>query len=378
MVGDEVDGDCDGLEECFVDNDGDGYADPTVTVASADTDCDDDGEADAAMARTDCDDRTAMVSPDADEVCDDANVDENCNGAADDADSTTLVSSKTTYYPDVDRDGYGDRANAGLQACDDLSTMATSYVVDNTDCDDSTMSTYPGAPETTGDGVDSDCDGGEICFQDTDDDGYVDATKTVVSADADCDDATEGRASDPTGDYNDTDDTINPGATEICDGANTDEDCDGLADDLDASVDATTKTRFYRDGDRDGYGSRLDTGTLYCDDPSTSTRNATDTPIVMIRKQRRILAQKSPLAMKSTRTVTVAKSALRTQTMMGTERVRERLCRRMRTAPIPQKPQRRIRPVIVMTPTTPSIPVLSRCAMAESTTIAVFQQRKTA
>jgi len=67
---------------------------------------------------------------------------------------------------------------------------------------------------------------------DVDGDGYV---ATEAGGD-DCDDADMG---------------IHPGATERCDGDETDEDCDGLADDDDPG--ATRTGLMYADGDRDGY-----------------------------------------------------------------------------------------------------------------------------
>jgi hypothetical protein len=66
-----------------------------------DLDRDDDGyEKDV-----DCDDRDPAVHPDATERCDDADVDEDCNGVADQYDSGALGG--ITVYQDADGDGYG-------------------------------------------------------------------------------------------------------------------------------------------------------------------------------------------------------------------------------------------------------------------------------
>ena len=56
------------------------------------------------------------------------------------------------------------------------------------------------------------------------------------------------------GDCDDTSAAVAPGAVEICnDGV--DDDCDGLADDADDSLDASTTTLFYEDIDGDGFGN---------------------------------------------------------------------------------------------------------------------------
>ena len=67
LVGDEVDGDCNGVEECYVDADGDGYR-TTEVVQSIDSDCADDGEATVDEPLVDCDDSLANVNPGAEEI----------------------------------------------------------------------------------------------------------------------------------------------------------------------------------------------------------------------------------------------------------------------------------------------------------------------
>jgi uncharacterized repeat protein (TIGR01451 family) len=119
------------------------------------------------------------------------------------------------------------------------------------DCDDSSAAIHPGAVETVGDGIDENCDGQELCFTDADDDGARLAT-IVVSADADCDDAFEGKTGDPL-DCDDGNAAVHPGAQEVCDPSNVDEDCNGFADDADPS--AVGKTPRYVDADGDGYGA---------------------------------------------------------------------------------------------------------------------------
>jgi MYXO-CTERM domain-containing protein len=81
--------------------------------------------------------------------------------------------------------------------------------------------------EVTGNGIDEDCDVGEICFADADDDGHAaKGGATVVSADLDCDDAGEATNADPADDCDDADAGAYPGATEIAND-DVDQDCDG-------------------------------------------------------------------------------------------------------------------------------------------------------
>jgi hypothetical protein len=107
------------------------------------------------------------------------------------------------------------------------------------DCDDSEPGIYPGAPEIVADGIDEDCDGGEICYRDLDLDAAGGNT-TVSSVDLDCTDAGEH---DSNTDCNDANASIWPGAPEVPDDG-VDQDCDG-----------TDTVVCYEDLDSDGYGS---------------------------------------------------------------------------------------------------------------------------
>jgi hypothetical protein len=88
-----------------------------------------------------------------------------------------------------------------------------------------------------------------------------DDSGTLVSEDADNDGYTVGD------DCNDGNAAIHPGAVEICDDADTDEDCDSLIDDADDSVDPSTATTFYLDSDGDTYGDDTSAATA-CDPPA--------------------------------------------------------------------------------------------------------------
>jgi hypothetical protein len=91
LPSDDVDSDCDGLELCWADPDGDGLGDPVDVVESADTHCLGPGEADNADDRCpgwpDGDDRDADGTPDGCDPCpDDAGDDSDGDGVCDGVD----------------------------------------------------------------------------------------------------------------------------------------------------------------------------------------------------------------------------------------------------------------------------------------------------
>ncbi|MEH6538221.1 MAG: PKD domain-containing protein [Psychroserpens sp.] len=61
-----------------------------------------------------------------------------------------------TYYEDTDGDGYGDTGNFIIE-CSDFPPIG--YALNNLDCDDTSDTVNPGAPDTEGNGVDENCDG---------------------------------------------------------------------------------------------------------------------------------------------------------------------------------------------------------------------------
>ena len=144
-----IDDDCDGITDdgiayliFYTDADIDNYGDASAAGAN---NCTDPG-AGYATTNTDCNDGDASINPGATEVCN--GIDDDCDGAADNG-LTFIV-----YYGDIDDDGFGDEFNT-TTTCDG---PPSGYVLDNTDCDDTQNTVYPGGVEVC-DGLDNDCDG---------------------------------------------------------------------------------------------------------------------------------------------------------------------------------------------------------------------------
>ncbi|MBK9732911.1 MAG: T9SS type A sorting domain-containing protein [Chitinophagaceae bacterium] len=223
----------------------------------------------------DCNDGVASVNPAAAEICDENNVDENCNGLSDDLDLT--ATGKILYYADIDLDGFGTSSGSGSGFCDAPLNLVTNH----SDCNDNNAAIKPSATEICdANDVDEDCDGlgddadpsaiGKILYYpDADLDGYgaLNATGSAW-----CNQPV-GKVSNKT-DCNDANSSINPAGTEICDANDLDEDCDGLSDDNDASV--VGKMNYYPDADNDGYGSTGGSGILYCNPPLGKAPNQND------------------------------------------------------------------------------------------------------
>jgi len=258
----------------------------------------------------DCNDSNNQTNPGANE---------SCNGVDDDCDGATDEGVKTTFYLDVDDDGYGNATNT-TQAC----SVPDGYVNNSLDCNDNNNLINPGALEVCN-GIDDNCDssidpgcncsnganqscgsdvgecvsGTQVCSNgswgacggsyvgpvnetcdglDNDCDAQTDeGVKTIFYYDSDSDSygtasQTQQACTQPDGyvtsntDCNDNDPLINPGATESCNEIN--DDCDGQTDE------GVTST-FYQDSDSDGYGNP-NVSTQSCDLPGGYVTDNTD------------------------------------------------------------------------------------------------------
>ncbi|MCC6647067.1 MAG: hypothetical protein IT374_16035 [Polyangiaceae bacterium] len=243
------------------------------------------------LPSTDCDDTKLEVNPISIEVCN--GIDDDCDGAIDDADPS--VTGQVVRYYDADDDNHGDKSLAGIKscsapvappACPSCDPAKWKTALPNDDCDDSVASVFPGATEIC-DGYDNNCNGGvdenaaddATWFYDADGDNHGDASmgsktqcanpgldvancgpgavaacpgrwKTNLVAD-DCDDGDGARY---------------PGKAEVCDGK--DNDCNSQVDDNAAST-----PQWSYDEDGDSHAPQGSAALTQCDNPGNSVTN---------------------------------------------------------------------------------------------------------
>ena len=203
----------------YIDADGDGYGGSSTTACERPAD----GYLLSELTGTgtdDCNDGDASINPAASETCN--GIDDDCNSLIDDG------LPFTTWYHDADGDGYGDPGDS-QSTCDGA---PSGYIADNTDCNDADANEYPG----------------QTWYLDADGDGYGVGTSTTGCA-RPADHYTLAELTSTTGDCDDTNSSINPAATESC---------NGVDDDCDTQIDEGVKNTYYADADGDGYGDASD------------------------------------------------------------------------------------------------------------------------
>jgi hypothetical protein len=242
----------------YLDGDADGFGrdNPSVSIKSC-------GSVDGYVENNeDCDDERDVVNPNAPEVCDD--LDNDCHELTDSEDDSVDVTTGVAFYVDGDSDGFGDKNQESVVGC----SLSEGFADNEGDCDDENDEIHPDSIEIC-DSVDNDCDqkiddmdvivgtnvGLKTFYRDVDGDGYGVGSSTIEKCvlptgysewDTDCDDG---------------DRDVFPNSVELCDSV--DNDCDQLIDDGDDSVDVSTGSLFFLDGDGDGYGDAT-SGVLSC------------------------------------------------------------------------------------------------------------------
>jgi len=241
-VADGFDQNCDGLEDCYADLDDDGFGDPDNIVSSATAsdgplgfDCVAAGDA---IIAQDCEDDPGQggfgINPYAAEIIAD-DVDQDCDGL-------------DGCWVDADNDGEGDEAMIDEVLGADLDAGDHCYDPDNfwsdntVDCNDGRSDIYTGALELVADGTDQNCDGGELCYIDFDEDTYGIGSTGLLTGSLDCE-AADGFSDADDNDCDDTNNLVNPGAPEVA-GNDIDDDCD-------------TNEGCYEDADLDGFSASV-------------------------------------------------------------------------------------------------------------------------
>lgn len=212
---DDRDEDCDPATFGVRDLDGDFYPDAACCNEASDG---------TRRCGTDCDDTRPDRHPGLAEACD--ATDNDCDGEIDEG-------LEATFYRDADMDGHGNAAEPISGVC----AAPAGYVANDTDCNDASAASNPGAPEVC-DGIDNDCDTmvdedtiTMSWYVDADGDGWGSATEPAIDS---CR-PIAGRVT-TVGDCDDTNAGRNPGLAEVCDGIG-DNDCNPATNPFDADLD---------------------------------------------------------------------------------------------------------------------------------------------
>jgi hypothetical protein len=294
------DGDGDGVdrvpegEDCD-DSDPDVFPGADERCNGVDDNCDGQAEPDedddGSFACVDCDDANAAVGPHAAEICDDGNVDEDCDDLSDDDDVT--ATGQLIWYIDSDDDDFGEPSQT-LSACDE----PVGFANNDQDCDDANADVHPNSiwyDDVDGDGsgdsssglqtcvapspgsvlVGGDCDDtdpeqfpGQVWFHDFDSDGYGDENddlpqcerkKHYVLDARDCNDEDSNEFPGQTWYFDGDGDK--QGTTEVATKSRCSQPKDYVANSLDCNdgdPDEFEGQTWYVDRDRDGQGDTDD------------------------------------------------------------------------------------------------------------------------
>jgi hypothetical protein len=258
ICNDELDNDCDSKIDCF--DEGCNGIPPCDNIWFKDSDGDEysDGTSQESPTRPgdiwylaeeltatfgDCNDDDADINPGAAEICNDE-LDNDCDSEIDceDEDCIGIPPCDKTWFKDSDGDGYSDgTSQESPTRPGDIWYLAEELTATFGDCNDDEADINPGAPEKCNDDFDNDCDSEIDCededcigippcnrtwYKDSDGDGYSDGTSQESPNRPDDIWYLAGELEAISGDCNDEDDSIHPGADEIlCDFI--DQDCDG-------------------------------------------------------------------------------------------------------------------------------------------------------
>ena len=223
LVADGTDQDCDGFDDCYEDQDQDGFGSMTEVVedAAAPGACDSPSQRLSDNA-TDCDDGDDQTFPGGTDLPGD-DINQDCLDGY-------------LCFVDEDGDGFGSMTTADFT---DVCSSASGASTRSDDCDDTPGSGFdinPDGTETVGNNDDEDCNGIWLCYEDGDVDGFAGATISSPAPGDNCETSGFGILNT---DCNDGSPLFAPGAAELP--GEDDRNCDGSIE-------------CYDDSDNDTFG----------------------------------------------------------------------------------------------------------------------------